>query len=108
VRGIVAPVSSLLVTIGLITNLNYASEHSAAHIIKSGAIFACVYALLVGVPYWLVWRSFKKELLNFVSTQDEVVISSRRPTRQQTLPIIAIIATALMILAGLFLLVRTK
>jgi hypothetical protein len=35
------------------------------------------YCLVVGVPYFLLWTSYKKAFLSFTSTQDEVVVSGQ-------------------------------
>jgi hypothetical protein len=55
--------------------LCYALGRPAGHLIRTGAIFLGIYLFVVGVPYWLLWRSYKKEFVSFVSVEDEVVLS---------------------------------
>jgi hypothetical protein len=49
----------------------------AAYLLRSEDIFLGIYVLVVGGPYFLLWRSYKKAPLNFVSAQDEVVLSQK-------------------------------
>jgi hypothetical protein len=48
-----------------------------------------VYLAVVAVPYFLLWRSYKKALVSFVSLEDEVLVSGRRIGRQQMFIFIA-------------------
>jgi hypothetical protein len=79
----------------------------AAHLLRSGGIFLGIYSLVVGAPYFLLWRSYKKERLSFVSPQDEVLVSDQSAGRQ---PWIALAGLTVLLLAGLmlFCLVRAK
>jgi len=99
---------SLLLTIWWITELTYASENSRAHFLRTGAIFLGIYSLIVALPYFLLWRTFKTALLSFVSPQDEVVVSGKRPGQQQVLLAAGLIVFAVVILLGLILLTRAK
>jgi hypothetical protein len=68
-----------------------------------------VYCLVVGVPYVLLWRSYKKALPSFVSSQDEVVISDLSKRQQQWKLVLVILGLALLVMGvGLVLLVRAK
>jgi uncharacterized membrane protein len=100
---------SLLVTIGWITQLTYASGNSIAYHVKSGTTFVGTYALIVVLPYFLLWKTYKKALLSFVSAQDEVAASDKQPRRTQAILAVGIIvAVAIAILVGVFLLIRAK
>ena len=79
----------------------------AAHMLRTEAIYLGIYFLVVGFPYFLLWRSYKKALLSFVSVQDEVLVSGRSAGRQ---PWIALAVLTVLVLAGLMVLflVRTK
>ena len=47
----------------------------AAHLLRTEGIYLGMYSLVVGLPYFLLWRSYKKALVSFVSAQDEVLVS---------------------------------
>jgi hypothetical protein len=78
-----------------------------AHVLRTVGIFLTIYTLLVGVPYFLLWRSYKKARLNFVSAQDEVLISRMSAGRQAWIVLAGLTALALATLAFFYLL-RTK
>jgi hypothetical protein len=70
-------------------------------------IFLAIYSLLVGAPYFLLWRSYKKARLSFVSVQDEVLVSGMSAGRQTWIVLAGLTALALVGL-GLFYLLRAK
>jgi len=78
-----------------------------AHVLRTVGIFLAIYTLLVGVPYFLLWRSYKKARLNFVSAQDEVLVSGMSAGRQVWIVLAGLTALALATLAFFYLL-RTK
>jgi hypothetical protein len=80
----------------------------AEHLYRAMGIAFGVYFLVVGVPYLLLWRSYKKAFVNFVSPQDEVVVSGGPPRQKQIYIVVAIIAFALLLALGVFFLVRAK
>ena len=49
----------------------------AAHLLRTEGIYLGISLLVVGLPYFLLWRSYKKALFNFVSVQDEVLVSGK-------------------------------
>jgi hypothetical protein len=72
-------------------------------------IAAVIYFLVTGVPYWLLWRSYKKAFVSFASAQDEVLLSGKAPGQQTRILIAAaVIALAALLAAALFALVRAK
>jgi hypothetical protein len=78
-----------------------------AHVLRTVGIFLTIYTLLVGVPYFLLWRSYKKARLNFVSAQDEVLVSGMSAGRHAWIVLAGLTALALATLAFFYLL-RTK
>jgi hypothetical protein len=90
------------------TDLRHVLGRQAAHVLRTEAIFPGIYLLFVGVPYFLVWRSYKKAFVSFVSPQDEVLVSGKRPRQQQVLLAVGMIVFAIAILLGVILLIRTK
>jgi hypothetical protein len=69
-----------------------------AHMFRAMCISLGVYLLVAGVPYFLLWRSYKKAFVSFVSLEDEVLVSGRRAGRQR---IFVFIAAVGLILLGL-------
>lgn len=79
------------------------------HMVRNMGIEVGAYCLVVGLPYVLLWRSYKKALPSFVSLQDEVVVSGQSKRQQQWKLILLISGLALLMMAvGLVLLVRAK
>jgi hypothetical protein len=78
----------------------------AAHIVRSVCIFLGIYSLVVGVPYLVLWRIYKKALLSFVSAQDEVLVSGKRPSRRQPLAVWLLALGSLLLVAAGLVLVR--
>src|SRR6202140_5932835 len=60
-----------------------------AHLFRAMCISLGVYLAVVAVPYFLLWGSYKKALVSFVSLGDEVLVSGRRVGRQQMFIFIA-------------------
>jgi hypothetical protein len=86
--------------------LVYALGRPAAHLFRTSSIFLGNY-FLVGLPYLLFWRFYKKALLSFVSAQDEVLLSDKYPRQQRVLLAVGMFAFAIVILLGVILLIRT-
>lgn len=84
----------------------YALGRPARHLLRTGGIFLGIYSLVVGVPYWLLWRSYKKEFLSFVSVKDEVVVTGRVASRRSWIIAAGLIALAVLILFGVMFLIR--
>ena len=79
--------------------------HPAAHLLRTVGISLGLYSLVVGAPYFLLWRSYKKALLGFVSTQDEVLVLGRSEGRQ---PWIALAGLTVLVLAALMVFYLTR
>jgi hypothetical protein len=81
----------------------------AGHMVRNMSIAVGVYCLVVGLPYVLLWRSYKKALPTFVSSQDEIVVSDQSKRQQQWKLVLVILGLALLVMGvGLVLLVRAK
>jgi hypothetical protein len=68
-----------------------------AHMFRAMCISLGVYLLVAGVPYFLLWRSYKKAFVSFVSPEDEVLVSGGRAARPRIYALIA--GAALIVLA---------
>jgi len=60
-----------------------------AHLFGATCISLGVYFLVAGLPYFLLWRSYKKAFVSFVSPEDEVLVSGRRAGRRRIFIFIA-------------------
>ena len=79
------------------------------HVTRNMAIGLGVYCVVVGLPYFLLWRSYKKALPSFVSSQDEVVVLGQSKRQQQWKLVLVITGSALLlVVVALLLLVRAK
>jgi hypothetical protein len=72
-----------------------------AHMFRAMCISVGGFLLVAGVPYFLLWRSYKKAFVSFVTPEDEVLVSGGRAPRPR---IFVFIAAAGVILLGLGLL----
>jgi hypothetical protein len=94
-----------LLASGWSTDVRHVLDRQAAHAFRTEGIFLGIYLLVVGVPYFFVWRSYKKALVSFISPQDEVLVSGKHPRQQQ---VVGMIVFAIAILLGVILLILTK
>jgi hypothetical protein len=79
------------------------------HVLRNMCISLGAYCLVVGVPYFLLWRSYKRELLGLVSVQDEVVVSGKVAGRLPWMMVLAGLAVALlMVIVAVLFLVQAK
>ena len=91
------------------TGLNHELGRPAAHFYRAMGIGVGIYFVVVGVPYLLLWRSYKKAFVSFASAQDEILVSGKAPGQQTRIFIsAAVIALAALIAVALFVLVRPK
>jgi len=86
--------------------LSYALGRPVIHLIRTGGIVLGTYSLVVGVPYWLLWRSYRKDFLSFVSVQDEVVVSGTSSGRQPWIVGAGLIVLAILTVLGAMFLIR--
>jgi hypothetical protein len=91
-----------------------ASLDSYAHLLRALGLCVAIYSGILALPLLLLWRSYKKSFLYFVSDQDEVSVSGEllataRNTRRIWMALLAIglIVLALFILAARVLLVHS-
>jgi hypothetical protein len=83
-------VLGLLLASGWSHDLAYALGPPAMHVARTTAIFLGIYSVVVGVPYFLLWRSYKTSLATFVSPEDEVLLSSGPTKRPYALLVVAL------------------
>jgi len=80
----------------------------ARHLVRSEAIFLGIYFLVVGVPYFLLWRSYKKGLSTFVSDQDQVAVTNRPASLRRVFIALGVMIIALAVLLAVLCLIRFK
>ena len=91
------------------TGLNHELGIRTLHFYKAMGIAVGIYCIVVGVPYLLLWRSYKKEFPVFTSGLDEVVIWGNSPGQKTLIYIGAgVAALAILLGVGVFLLVRAR
>jgi hypothetical protein len=87
----------------------HAFGEPAEHLFRSMSIAIGFYGLLVGAPYFLLWKSYKKALSSFASAQDEVLLSGNNVGRKSWNVVAGLVALgALILAAGVLFLVRAK
>ena len=96
----------LLLALEWSRELSYALNRPFALLFRIGIILG-FYSLVVGVPYWLLWRSYKKSFLSFVSAEDEVLLSGKGASRRHWSVSAGLMALVILILLGAVLLVRS-
>jgi hypothetical protein len=82
-------------------------DRPAHHLFRTGGISLAIYSVVVILPYFFLWRSYRKAIFNFVSPQDEVEITAERSKRGMVIGI-AVAAFGVLLMLGVFLLVRAK
>src|SRR6202051_5201676 len=89
---------------------NHILRRPEDHFARSMAVFIGLYFLVAGLPYWLLWRSFKKSIFTFVSTQDEVEVSGTSPSqrRWRSVAICIAVSAALIMALGVLLFIRAR
>jgi len=91
--------SMFLVHLG---GMNRPIEHMnlGALMARNMGIALGVYGVVVGLPYFFLWRSYKKALPSFVSAQDEIVVSGQEERQQRWKLVLAILGLALLLMGG--------
>jgi hypothetical protein len=90
---------------GFASSFSYGSfERPAHHLLGSVAFFVGIYLLMVGVPYALLWRAYKRALTSFTAPADEVLLTGREASGHQwILPAVVgfafLVLTAILVLA---------
>src|ERR1700730_1575407 len=91
------------------TGLNHELGRPSLHIYRAMAIAAGIYFAVTGVPYWLLWRSYKKAFTSFTVGQDAVMVSGMAPGQKTWIYVaVTLIAVGVLLAVGLFLVVQAK
>src|ERR1700732_4470071 len=78
-------------------------DRPAHHLLGSVSIFLAIYCLVVGLPYVLLWRAYKRALPRFTAPEDEVSLTGANAPGRQWIPL-AVVGFALLILAVILVL----
>ena len=78
-------------------------DRPAHHLLVNLAMFVAIYALVVGLPYALVWRAYRRALPSFTSSADEVPLTGTNAPGRQWIPL-AVVGFVLLILGVILLL----
>ena len=99
----------ILLSLAWSTDINHILGRPEDHLARTVGILIGVYSLVVGLPYWLLWTSFKKAIFTFVSAQDEVVVSGKGAINKRLLFVgVAVIEFAALLMFGALLFIRAK
>ncbi len=83
----------------------YASfDRPAQHLLGSVSSCVGIYLLVVGVPYALLWRAYKRGLVSFTAPADEVSLTQIEASGRQWL-VPAVVGFGLLLLAAIAILV---
>jgi hypothetical protein len=89
--------------------LAYELGRPAAHPVRTAGIFLGIYSVVVGLPYLLLTRSYRKAIFSFVFAADEILVGAARPPKQRALTVgLLALGGLLLILAGSFLVWMTS
>jgi|SRR6267378_1766472 len=85
-------------------------DRPAAHLPSAMGIALGSFSLVVALPYLILWRSYRKASLSFVSAEDEILVSRPRTMRRSWIAFTAFIALGalFLVLAIALVLVRPK
>jgi hypothetical protein len=90
-------------------DLNYALGRPFLHLYRAMGLAAGIYFVVVGVPYFFLWRSYKKAFLSFTSGQAEVSVSGSAAGQKTRITIaLAAMGCVVLIAVGILFLVRAK
>jgi len=78
-------------------------DRPARHMLAVMAISLAVYAAIFGVPYFFLWRTYKRALTGFTDTADAVSLTGASAP-QRSWVLLAVIGFALLVLAAIFFL----
>ena len=73
-----------------------------------GGFFLAAYALVVGLPFFFLWRAYRQAVLSFVSPGDAVALTPRPMDRAQRIALAAIIVLAAALALVIVSLVRAR
>ena len=88
--------------------VNALSDRPAVHLLSAMGIALGAYSLVVGLPYFLLWRSYKRAIPNFVSADQDIEVSGTSAGRSWIF-IFALLGLITLFLAGvLMVMIRPK
>ena len=86
--------------------LSYALDIQSALLLRVGLSLGFFF-LVAGIPYWLLWKCYKKAFLSFVSVEDETVLLGKSAGWRNWRVSAGLMALAILLLLGAALLVRS-
>jgi hypothetical protein len=100
-----------ILVIGLMLSQAWASwltqallERPARHMLGAVSITLAIYGLVVGLPYALLWRAYKRALTCFIVPEDAVSLTGTTAPAGRQWVALAVAGFALLILAAILLL----
>jgi hypothetical protein len=83
--------------------INAFFDRPANHLLGATCIFLAIYATVVGLPYFFLWRAYKRAFGSFAAPADEVSLTGIRAAPGRQWILLAVVGFGLMILALIFL-----
>ena len=99
---------TLLVAAWLSSFLGASGRPSLERELTRGGFFLAAYALVVGLPFFFLWRAYRQAVLSFVSPGDAVALTPRPMDRAQRIALAAIIVLAAALALVIVSLVRAR
>jgi len=76
----------------------------ASHLLESVALFFAIYALVVGLPYFFLWRAYRHSLKSFGTPAEEVPLAKIGAPRRQWIALAVVFGFAILILSAILVL----
>jgi cytochrome c biogenesis protein CcdA len=94
---------TLLVVAWLSSLFSASGKPTLERELTRGGVFLAAYALIVGLPFFFLWRAYRQAVSSFVSPGDAVAVSRRPLDRSQRIALaliaLLLVAAALVIMA---------
>jgi hypothetical protein len=99
---------TLLVAAWLSSFLGASGRPTLERELTRGGFFLAAYALVVGLPFFFLWRAYRQAVLSFVSPGDAVALAPRPMDRVQRIALAAIMVLAATMALVIVSLVRAR
>ncbi|HEV3182091.1 MAG TPA: hypothetical protein VGY90_04700 [Steroidobacteraceae bacterium] len=99
---------TLLVAAWLSSFLGASGTPTLERELARGGLFLAAYALVVGLPFFFLWRAYRQAVLTFVSPGDAVALSHRPMDRTQRMVLAVMTVLAVAMAVVIFGLVRAR
>jgi len=99
---------TMLVAAWLSSLLGATGRPSLERELTRGGFFLAAYALVVGLPFFFLWRAYRQAVPSFVSPGDAVTVPRRPMDRAQRIALAVIAVLAVAVVVAMAVLVRAR